>query len=161
MARNSQPIRVRPMEVDDFRFIRQLASKQFQFTRPPHYVLWLLTRTNSRSCIVAEDAKCGPVAYLLSLPVSTSRVGALYIWQLAASSRGRRSGAIHLLLLGLRKFVRSMRIRILVFSAVPDSPEFRAIRRQARAIFGTVRDAHHVLPSRVSRNEREFVIRVR
>jgi len=161
MARNSQPIRVRPMEVSDFQFIRRLASTQFQFTCPPRYVLWLLTRTNSRNCIVAEDTKYGPVAYLLSLPASTSRERALYIWQLAASSRGRRSGAIHLLLLALRKLVRRMRIRFLIFSAVPDSPEFRAIRRQARTIFGTVRDSHHVLPSGVSRNEHEFVIRVR
>jgi hypothetical protein len=161
MARDSQPIRIRPMEVDDFRFIRQLASKQFQFTRPPHYVLWLLTRTNSRSCIVAEDIKHGPVAYLLSLPVNTSREKALYVWQLAASPQGRRNGAIHLLLLALRKFVHRTGIRFLVFSAVPESPEFRAIRRQAHTIFGTVRDSRLALPSGVSRNEYEFVIRVR
>jgi len=161
MAPNSQTIRIRPMEVSDFQFIRRLASTQFQFTCPPHYILWMLTRTNSRNCIVAEDAKYGPVAYLLSLPVSTSRERTLYIWQLAASARGRRNGAIHLLLLALRKFVRRMRIRFLVFSAVPDSPEFRAIRRQARTIFGTVRDSRHILPPGVSRNEHEFVIRVR
>jgi hypothetical protein len=149
------------MEVPDFQFIRHLASKQFQFTRPPRYVLWLLTRTNSRSCIVAEDSKYGPVAYLLSLPVNTSREKALYVWQLAASPRGRRNGAIHLLLLSLQKFVRKMKIRFLVFSAVPDSPEFRAIRRQAHTIFGTVRNSRHVLPSGVSRNEHEFVIRVK
>ena len=161
MARNSQAIRIRPMEVCDFQFIRRLASKQFQFTCPPRYVLWLLTRTNSRNCIVAEDTEYGPVAYLLSLPVSTSRERSLFVWQLAASSRGRRNGAIHLLLLALRKFVRRTRIRFLIFSAVPDSPEFRAIRRQARTIFGPVRDSHLVIPSGVSRNEREFVIRVR
>jgi hypothetical protein len=161
MARSSQTIRVRPMQVSDFQFIRRLASTQFQFTCPPRYVLWLLTRTNSRNSIVADDTKYGPVAYLLSLPVNTSRESALYVWQLAASSRGRRSGAIHLLLLALRKFVRRSRIRVLIFSAVPDSPEFRAIRRLARTTFGAVRDSRRVLPSGVSRNEHEFIIRVK
>jgi hypothetical protein len=160
MAQTHQPIRIRPMEVDDFRFIRHLASKQFQFTRPPHYVLWLLTRTNSRSCIIAEDTKHGPVAYLLSLPVNTPREKALYVWQLAASPRGRRSGAVHLLLLALRKLVRRMRMRFIIFSAVPDSPEFRAIRRQARTLFGAVPHPRHVLPSGVSRTEHEFIVRV-
>jgi ribosomal protein S18 acetylase RimI-like enzyme len=161
MAQTHQPIRIRPMEVDDFRFIRNLASKQFQFTRPPHYVLWLLTRTNSRSCIVAEDTKHGLVAYLLSLPVNTSREKTLYVWQLAASPRGRHSGAIHLLLLALRKLVRRMRIRSLVFTAVPDSPEYRAIRRYAKTLSGAAPRAKQSLPSRVSQNEHEFVIRVR
>src|SRR5579864_2040026 len=161
MARNSQPIRIRPMEVSDFRFIRRLASTQFQFTCPPRYVLWLLARTNSRNCIVAEDSKYGPVAYLLSLPVSTSRERVLYVWQLAASPRGRSNGAIHLLLLALRKMVRKTRIQSLVFTAVPDSPEYRAIRRYAKALSGSGPRSSQSLPSTVSRNEHEFVIRVR
>lgn len=161
MVRSPQPIHVRPMEVDDFPFIRHLASKQFQFTRPPRYVLWLLTRTNSRSCTVAVDPKHGPVAYLLSLPVSTSRKKSLFVWQLAASPRGRRYGATHLLLLALRKMVRKMRIRFIVFSSVPDSPEFRAIRRQARTLFGAVPHSRHILPSGISPREHEFVIRVK
>jgi hypothetical protein len=160
MTRNHEQVHVRPMETDDFRFIRDLASKQFQFTQPPHYVLWLLTRTNSQSCMVAEDAKHGPVAYLLSLPVNTSRERALYVWQLAASLRGRRNGAVHLLLLELRKLVRRMRMRFIIFSAVPDSPEFRAIRRQARTLFGAVPHPRHVLPPGVSRTEHEFVVKV-
>ena len=158
---HSAKIRVRPMEVEDFQFIRQLASKQFQFTRPPRYVLWLLTRTNSRSCIVAENAKHGPVAYLLSLPVNTSREKTLYVWQLAASLRGRRNGAIHLLLLALRRLVRKMRIQALVFTAVPDSPEYRAIRRYAKTLSGGTPRAKLSLPLIVSQNEHEFVIRVR
>jgi hypothetical protein len=161
MARNHSPIRIRLMEVDDFRFIRNLASKQFQFTRPPHYVLWLMTRTNSRTCIVAEDTKHGPVAYLLSLPVNTSHEKALYVWQLAASTRGRRIGAIHLLLLALRDLVRRMRIRSLIFTAVPDSPEYRAIRRYAKTLSGGAPRAKQSLPVRVSLNEHEFVIKVR
>lgn len=152
---------VRQMDDSDFRFIRNLASKQFQFTRPPPYVLWLLTRTNPKSCLVAMDAKHGPVGYLLSLPVSTSGEKSLYVWQLAASPRGRRSGAIHLLLLELRRLVRRTHTRFITFSTVPDSPEFRAIRRLARAVFGAVPHYRHVLPQGVSRKEHEFIIRVK
>jgi hypothetical protein len=161
MARNSNPVHVRPMQVDDFRFIQRLASKQFQFTRPPRYVLWLLTRTNSRSCIVADDSKHGPVAYLLSLPVNTSHEKTLYVWQLAASSRGRRNGAIHLLLLALRKMVRREQIRSVVFTSVPNSPEYRAIIRYARALSGGAPRSAQRLPSIVSQNEHEFVIKVK
>jgi hypothetical protein len=161
MARNSQAIRVRQMEVSDFQFIRRLASTQFQFTCPPRYVLWLLTRTNPRNCIVAEDRKYGPVAYLLSLPASTSHERALYIWQLAASARGRRNGAIHLLLLALRALVRRTKIRSVVFTTVPNSPEYRAIQRYAKTLSGGTPHPRLSLPSMVSQNEHEFVIRVR
>jgi hypothetical protein len=161
MARPPKQASVRSMKVDDFRFIRELASKQFQFTPPPRYVLWLLTRTQSRNCMVAEDTKHVPVAYLLSLPVSTSREKSLYVWQLAASPEGRRIGAIHLLLLALRRFVRKMRIRVIIFSAVPGSPEFRAIRRQTRTLFGAVPHSRHILPSGISRKEHEFILRVK
>jgi len=161
MPRSPQPVRVRPMEIDDFRFIQRLASKQFQFTRPPRYVLWLLKRTNSRSCMVAEDATHGLAGYLLSLPVNTSREKSLYVWQLAASPRGRRNDAIHLLLLALRKLVRRTRVRSVVFTAVSDSPEYRAIRRYAKALSGGAPRCARSLPSSVSKNEDEFVIRVR
>lgn len=161
MARNSNPLHVRPMQVDDFRFIQRLASKQFQFTRPPRYVLWLLTRTNSQFCIVAEDSKHHPMAYLLSLPVSKSREKNLYVWQLAASSRGRRNGAIHLLLLALRKMVRRERIRSVIFTSVPNSPECRAITRYARALSGGAPRSAQRLPPIVSQNEHEFVIRAK
>jgi ribosomal protein S18 acetylase RimI-like enzyme len=160
MARNPQAVRVRPMEVADFRFVQNLASKQFQFTRPPRYVLWLLTRTNSRSCMVVEQAKHGRLAYLLSLRVNTSREKALYVWQLAASPKGQRNGGVHLLLLALRKLIRSAGIRFVIFSSVPKSPEFRAIRRQARTLFGAVPHSRSELPPGISPKEHEFIIKV-
>jgi len=159
--RHSKWIRVRPLQVSDFRFVRRLASKQPNFTSPPNYVLWLLKQTNSRSCMVVEHAKLGPVAYLLSLPVDLSRGRTLYVWQFAASASGRRTGAIHLLLLALRKLARRMRLRSLLFTAIPDSPEFRAIRRYAYTLSGGVPRAHQRLPSTVSRNECEFILKVR
>jgi hypothetical protein len=159
--RNSKWIRVRPLKISDFRFIRRLASKQPNFTSPPHYVLWLLKETNPRSCFVVEHARLGPVAYLLSLPVNKSPVKALYVWQLAASASGRRTGAIHLLLLALRTLVRRMRVKLIVFSAIPHSPDFRAIRRYAYTLFGDAPRSHQKLPSAVSRNEFEFMLKVR
>jgi hypothetical protein len=158
---HTNSIQIRPMEVIDFRFIRRLAAEQFQFTRPPRYVLWLLKRTDSRFCMVAKDKKIGLVAYLLSLPIDISRGKALYVWQLAATPRGHRIGAVHSLLLELRKLVRRLRIQSIVFSAVPDSAEYRAIRRYAKSLSGDSPRAQRRLPSVVSRNEWEFVIRVK
>lgn len=159
--RPSKWIRVRPLEVSDFRFVRRLASKQATFTIPPLFVLWLLKQTNSRSCMVAEHVKLGPVAYLLSLPVHSQRGKVLYVWQLAASASGRRTGAINVLLLALRTFVRRMRVQSLLFTAVPYSPEFRAIRRYAYILSADMPRSRQVLPSIVSRNEREFILKVK
>src|SRR6185437_16656357 len=91
---SSKWICVRPIKESDFSFIRRIASKQTHFTMPPLFVLWLLKRTNSRNCMVAEHLKFGPVAYLLSILVCERRQRVLYIWQLAASARGVRTGAI-------------------------------------------------------------------
>lgn len=159
--RASKWIRVRPLDVSDFRFVRQLASKQDNFTVPPLFVLWLLKQANGRSCLVADHVKFGPVAYLLSLPVSKPGRKALYVWQLAASASGQRVGAIEMLLLELRAFVRRMRIRSLVFTAVPNSPEFRAIRRYAYTLSAGRPQPLQQLPPTVSQTEHEFTIKVR
>jgi hypothetical protein len=158
--RASKLIRVRPLEVSDFRFIRRLASRQANFTVPPLYVLWLLKQTNSRSCMVAEHARLGPIAYLLSLIVSIPRGKILYVWQLAASKRGLQTGATDALLLALRALMNRMRVQRVFFTSVPDSPHFRAIRRYAYALFGAAPRSQQILPASVSRNECEFVIRV-
>lgn len=159
--RQSKWIRVRPIEVSDFRFIRRLASKQGNFTIPPLYVLWLLKQTNPRSCLVAEHAKHGPVAYLLSLFVSSRRARVLYIWQLAASRSGQRTGAMEILLLKLRGLVRRTGTRSLLFTAIPDSAEFRVIRRYAYTVFDCLPHQRRGLPLAISRNERMFALSVK
>jgi hypothetical protein len=158
---HSKKIRVRSLEVSDFGFIRRLAAKPHNFTCPPPYVLWLLKKAHSESCLVAEHAKLGPVAYLLSLPVKTSYGKALYVWQFATSADGLRTGATNVLLLALRTLVHRMRVHALFFTAVPDSPEFRAIRRYAYALSGHTPLPRENLPDTVCRNEREYVIKVR
>src|SRR2546421_12905639 len=115
----SKWFRVRGIEVFYFNFTPRLASKQANSTVPPLYILWLLKQTNSRSCMVAEHVRLGPVAYLLSLPVNKPRGKILYVWQLAASANGLRTGAIDMLLLELRAFLRRMHIRSLLFTAIP------------------------------------------
>jgi hypothetical protein len=156
----SKKIRIRPLEVSDFDFVRNLAAKRSNFTTPPPYVLWLLKKAHSKSCIVAEHTERGSVAYLLSLPFKTSRGRALYVWQLAASADGLRTGATDVLLLHLRTLMRRMRVHALFFTAVPNSPEFRAIRRYARVLYGRPVRSREKLPPFISRNEREFVIKV-
>jgi hypothetical protein len=153
----SKWIRVRPLTISDFRFIRGLASKQVNFTVPPPYVLWLLKQTNPGSCFVAEHVKMGPVAYLLSVLVGTRRGNVLYIWQLAASRKGMRTGAIDVTLLALRRLVSRARVRKVFFTARPDASEFRAIRRYVNSLFGTDPRARRVLPAAVSRREFEYV----
>jgi hypothetical protein len=158
--RTSKWIRVRPLEVSDFRFIRRLASKQENFTVPPFYVLWLLKETNGQCCLVAQHAKLGPVAYLLSILVTARRRKVLYVWQLAASKRGLELGATEVLLLTLRAFMRRTRVQKVFFTADPESAQFRAIRKYAYALYGAGLRHRRPLPSSVSRSEREFVVRV-
>jgi hypothetical protein len=157
----SKRIRVRSLEVSDFSFVRHLASKKPTFTSPPPYVLWLLKKAHSESCLVAEHGTFGPVAYLLSMPFKTPRGKALYVWQLAASKDGLRTGATNVLLLRLRVVMRRMRVHKLFFTAVPHSTEFRAIRRYAQVLYGQLPRSREKLPETVCRNEREFVIKVR
>lgn len=154
-------IRVRPIKVSDFAFIRRVASKQTYFTVPPLFVLWLLKRTNSRNCIVAEHSTFGPVAYLLSILVSERRQKVLYIWQLAASTRGVCTGAIDETLLALRVFVRRTGVKRLFLTVDPASPEYRAIRRYAYSLSAKGIRPKQYLPRAVSRSEREYVISVR
>ena len=159
--RASKWIRVRPLKVSDFTFIRRIASKQGGFTVPPLYVLWLLSRTNSRNCMIVEHVKFGPVAYLLSILVCRRRKKLLYIWQLAGSKQGARTGAIDLALLGLRTFVHRANVDQLFFTMDPEPTQYRAIRRCAYALSRKGIRAKRFLPRAISRTEREFMISVR
>lgn len=157
----SKWIRIRPLQVSDFPFIRRLASKHHNFTVPPMYVLWLLQQTNARCCLVAEHKKFGPVAYLLSIFVNGRSDRILYVWQLAASQRGLRLGATEVLLVGLRSFVREKRVKKVSFTSVPGCADFRVIRRYAYSLFGAAVRSVQEVPYSVSRNERQFVVPVR
>jgi len=61
-------IHVRLLEIGDFQFVRNLASKQPNFTVPSTYLLWLLLRIDGAICLVSEHSTKGPLAYLVALP---------------------------------------------------------------------------------------------
>ena len=111
--------------------------------------------------MVAEHTKLGPVGYLLAILVSTQKGKVLYVWQLATSKNGLSAGAIHDLLLALRSFMRRTQVHRVFFTAVPESPELRAIRRYAYSLFGTTLRAQQIVPASVSRGEREFMVMVK
>lgn len=156
----STRIRARPLRVTDFPFVRRLASRHRHFTVPPSYVLWLLKRTNRNCCIVVEHPTFGPVAYLLSILMCEDREKVLYVWQLAASTQGVRSGAIDVALVALRSFVRRARVEKLLFTIDPESSEFRAVRRYVYSLFSARVRPGDVLPRGISRHEREYAVRL-
>jgi len=156
----SKWIRIRALRPSDFGFIRRLASRQTDFTVPPLYVLWLLKRTNPRSCLIAEHPKHGPLAYLLAVLGARSTEKTLYVWQLATSKLGKRVGATDMVLLALRDFVRKEKVRTVLFTVEPGSSKFRAIRRYAYSLSARGCQARKFLPKFVSRNEREYIVRV-
>jgi hypothetical protein len=150
----SSHIHIRRLEFSDFAFVRGLASEQPNFTIPPPYVLWLLLKVHKNVCLVAEDDRVGPVAYLLAIPVLPP--DSLYVWQLAASDKGKRVNAARHLLQELRRQSLHMHIRRVMFSTLPKSPMFRAIRRYAAALFGARLEVNSELPSLIAPGESEY-----
>jgi len=153
-------IHVRQLEIGDFEFVRELAAKQANFTVPPPYVLWLLLRIKDAVCLVAEHSSDGPLAYLLAVPVEAPSK-ALFVWQLAVSKSDAHSQAMTALVSEIHLISRRLRISTVAFSAVPGSPQYRAIRQCIRRIAATSPEARAVLPLVVSRNETEYQVRLR
>lgn len=150
----SSHVHVRRLEVSDFAFVRGLASEQPNFTIPPPYVLWLLQKVHRNVCLVAEDDRVGPVAYLLAIPVQPG--GSLYVWQLASSDRGKRTHAVLLLLRELKQITHKMRIRTVMFSTLPKSATLRLIRRYATTLFESQVEIDGPVPSLIAPGEREY-----
>jgi hypothetical protein len=150
-------IHVRPLEIGDFYFVRDLASKQRNFTIPPMYVLWLLIRIKGSICLIAEHSSEGPRAYLLAVPVEGS-VDSVFVWQLAASKGHGREKATSALLVEFRNIVEECAVRNIAFSSVPNSPSFRTIRRVAWEVFSSEPKATSALPPSVGKEESEFLL---
>jgi hypothetical protein len=148
-------IHIRPLEIGDFNFVRELASRQRNFTIPPVYVLWLMLRIKGAISLVAEHSSEGPVAYLLAVPI-TAPAESIFIWQLAASKGAERVKATLTLLGEFQKIASELAVRTIVFSSVPDSPAFRTIRRLAWTVFSSTPEALHTLPISVNAKESEY-----
>jgi hypothetical protein len=148
-------IHVRPLELGDFDFVRNLASRQPNFTVPPVYVLWLLIRIRGSICLVAEHSAEGVLAYLLSVPVEGPG-NSVFIWQVAASEGRQRNKAMLATLTRFREIVFALSVEKVFFSTVLNSPIYRLIRRYAWQLASLVPEELNPLPSVVNSNESEF-----
>lgn len=156
MARGAH-IHVRSLEIGDFAFVQDLASKQSNFTVPPLYVIWLLLKIKGSICLVAEDSKNGPHAYLLAVPVEAPEK-TMFVWQLASQKGSLREDAILALLNKFRDLLRTSAIVNIAFSTLPKSSAFRAIRRYAWRVFSSVPQATSAVV--VDSKETEFLLRL-
>ncbi len=154
---NTSHIHVRPLEISDFSFVQDLASKQQNFTVPPTYVLWLTLRIKGAISLVAEHSTRGPLAYLLAVPIDGPEES-MFVWQLAVSKGTERAKATLALLAQFRDIVGDLAVRNIVFSSVPNSSAFRAIRRYASKVFSSVPEAISTLPLAVDAKESEFLL---
>jgi len=157
MPTPTSTIHIRPLELKDFTFVRELAAKQPNFTIPPPYVLWLLMKIKGSICLIAESESHDPLGYLLAVPVSDPP-DSLFVWQVATVGDRRNLSAITGLLTALRQSIDSLKIERLVFTALKDSPTFRAIRRDAFRIFQSKPIFISALPEIVAPDESEFEI---
>jgi hypothetical protein len=152
-------IHVRPLEIGDFNFVRELASMQPNFTVPPVYVLWLMLKIKGAVSLVAEHSSDGLLGYLIAIPIE-GPADSMFVWQLAASRAPRRAKATMALLTEFRRIINELSIKVVFFSSVPHSAVFRTLRGYARKVFSSVPDPLNALPSEVSAEECEFVLKL-
>jgi len=154
---NGSHIHVRGVEIGDFAFIQDLASEQSNFTVPPSYVIWLLLKIKGSICLIAEDSKHGPSAYLLAVPVESPE-NTMFVWQLASVKGSLGENATLAVLNEFRGLLKTSAIVNITFSTLPNSPAFRAIRRYARKVFSSVPECTGTVA--VDSKESEFLLRL-
>jgi hypothetical protein len=159
MVTTLSALRVRRLQIDDFSFVRDLASRQPNFTIPPPYVLWLLLKIRNSVALIAELEGTGPIGYLLAVPVGQPKT--LYVWQLATSRADKHGDGTVLLLAKLRNIASRRNTSSLMFSTMPGSAIYRAIRRNALRIFGAVPELRKPLPAMIAPHESEYCVRLR
>jgi len=152
---NSLHIHVRSLEIGDFDFVRDLASRQPNFTVPPPYVLWLLLRIKGSVCLIAEMVDEGQLAYLLALPVE-GPTESLFVWQLAAKETKLEDRGVLALLTELRNLVRARHVRTVLFSAPPNSAKQRLIAHYTNMLVAVTPRLISILPASVTSNEGEY-----
>ncbi len=150
-------IHARPLEAADFKFVQNLAAKQPTFTVPSAYLLWLLLRIDGAICLMAEHSTKGPLAYLLALPAKDPK-RSMFVWQFASSGGRERETASLALLTAFRGVVARLGVESIIFSSVPNSAAYRAVRRYAWKVFSSVPKAMSSLPPIVNPSEREFML---
>ena len=157
---NPSHIHVRRLEIGDFNFVRELASRQPGFTVPPVYVLWLMLKVKGAVSLVAEHSSDGLLGYLIAVPLEGPS-NSMFIWQLAVSKGPRRPKATMALLTEFRRMMKRLSIRNIFFSSVPHSAVLRVIRGYARRVFSSEPNALNSLPPGVNSEESEFLLNLR
>src|SRR5438270_10302424 len=148
-------IQIRALELADFTFVRDLAAQQPTFSIPPSFILWVLGKGNPKLCLLAVDGEGQRLGYLLALS-TTDPANSVYVWQLASST----PHATKALLQELYRTVSELSTDKVLFSAVPDSVEFRAIRQYVMEVSGSEVTALGRLPELVSPVEAEYYVRL-
>jgi len=145
------------MGVEDYGFVRDTAAQQRNFTIPPLYVLWLLSKIKGDICLVAEDAAGGRLAYLLAVPVSEPP-HALFVWQLAARHDLANSEAARALIQQLKRQCSRGKVESIYFSSLPNTAVLRILKGYIREIFDTEPIQTSVLHELIAPGEAEFRI---
>jgi len=146
---------VRSLVPDDFEFVRSLAATIPGYTVCPPYLLWMLSRLHGHYCAVAVAPDNSRLGYLLAMPVSDPS-DAVFVWQLAATYRGRRLKAQDQLASYLKEAIRVRGIGRILFTSVPNSPAEHSVKSIAKRIFSATPQITQRLPESVSRKEREY-----
>lgn len=150
---------VRQLEIGDFGFVQNLASKQLGFTIPPNYVLWLFMRIEGAVCLVVEQPQEGLLAYLLAVPIEGPEKS-LFVWQLAASAGKAQGEAVLHILTTLRDISMRTGIKTIAFSMRPRSAAYRLISRYTRELIARAPKLSSALPFVVSKDESEYRIEI-
>jgi hypothetical protein len=149
----AKTIRVRQMTEADFAFVRELASKQPNFTIPPPYVLWLLQKVDAQLCMLAEDLNSDAAGYLLAVPMKKP-AKSIFIWQLASARP--ETVITEAIMDRLRELAIARGIKSISFSARPNSAAFRRIRRLVGQYSATGPSFLSALAPGIAPGEEEF-----
>lgn len=154
METSENQLLIRPLEVGDFTFVRELAAQQQNFTIPPPYVLWMLLKLKPVLSLIATLEK-EPLGYLLALPVGDASES-VFVWQLATSgnAKGREAGTR--LVQEFKAKTSALRFESIVFTSTPGTAHFRAVRQYISNVFGLETLEEAVLPEIVAVSERQY-----
>jgi hypothetical protein len=149
------PVTMRQLTPEDFQFVRCLAASIASYTTCPPYVLWMLSRAHPDLCTVALAPDGERLGYLLAMCMDEPP-GAVFVWQLAVSFRGRRLKAQDRLAAHLKKSLKKRRKAHIFFTTVPKSAAERSIRSLAQRVFSATPWMTENLPDSVSPKERLY-----
>jgi hypothetical protein len=150
----------RPILPGDFEFVRSLASTVSGYTVCPLYLLWMLSRFHGELCAVAVDANDNRIGYILAVLAGDS-AHTVFVWQLAATFRGRRLKAPDHLASHLKRAAIARGARTIVFTSVPRSATERSVKAIAKRIFHVSPRKGSPLPELLAGAEYEYSLSLR